>query len=208
MTLTLDEIGQKHGTDKRTGASAKMHGYLPHYDFFFRELRDQKISLLEVGVYHGASLAMWRDYFPNAEIVGVDINPDAQQYSGDRVTIEIMDQANKLQLAELGAKHGPFDIVIDDGSHRWDHQRITFVHMLKHVKSGGFFVIEDIHTSFQERYKGKDTTSFVEHLITLARHLVDPALSPLPEDDTVARHVIARVASITFLKRAAIIRVA
>lgn len=125
MALSLDEIGQKYGTDKMTGVSAKMHGYLPQYEFFFRHLRDDPVTLCEIGVYKGASLSTWRDYFSRGQIIGIDINQDTLQYRGDRVDVEIVDQANKVQLAAFAQKYGPFDIVIDDGSHRWDHQRIS-----------------------------------------------------------------------------------
>lgn len=114
----------------------------------------------------------------------------------------------KVQLAAFAQKYGPFDIVIDDGSHRWDHQRISVGHLIRHVKPGGFYVIEDIHTSFVDRYRGKDDTPILDRLLSLSRHLIDPTLSPIPEGDDFIRHVVGSVVSLTFIKRAAILRLA
>lgn len=76
----LDQYGIKHGTDKASLAltlydEAKMtHDYLRHYDLLFNSFRAEKFSLVEFGCYEGSSLRMWEEYFPNADIYGVDIN--------------------------------------------------------------------------------------------------------------------------------------
>ena len=66
----LDELGILHGTDK----GSLGHGYLGHYERILGPLRDEPITILEIGVSDGASLRMWADYFTRATIVGVDIN--------------------------------------------------------------------------------------------------------------------------------------
>ena len=168
---TLDEIGLRHGTDK----ASKGHGYLAFYERVLGGLRDEPISLLEVGVYKGASIKMWADYFPNAKLYGADIKPDIEALSTDRYKIVRADQNNILHLTELGTSYGPFDVVIDDGSHKWDHQMVTLRTMLPYVKKGGYFILEDLQTSSAEQadaYKGLATVSPVDYLLELTRHLV------------------------------------
>ena len=99
MRATLDEIGLKHGTDK----ASPHHNYLNFYETFMAPLREQPVCLLEIGVYKGASLATWREYFPYARIVGVDIQPSAKQFEAERVRVELADQSNLEHLAQLAA---------------------------------------------------------------------------------------------------------
>lgn len=68
---TLDQIGLKTCTDK----NSKFHNYLEFYERYFAPCRQNRFTLIEVGVYEGASIKMWEEYFPNAKIIGLDINP-------------------------------------------------------------------------------------------------------------------------------------
>jgi RHS repeat-associated protein len=103
--MTLDEIGLKFGTDK----SSIYHNYLSFYERFFERYRDEPIKLLEIGVAGGASLAMWNEYFPQALIVGADIDPELSvtqtfdangnllvQQSGSAFTTYTWDGENRL----------------------------------------------------------------------------------------------------------------
>jgi hypothetical protein len=163
MAETLDEIGLKFGTDK---ASA-FHNYLNFYEDFMTPLREAPITLLEVGVYKGASLRTWREYFPNAKIIGVDIQPSSKQFETDGIQIELVDQSNLEHLAQLAANHGPFDIIVEDGSHMWEHQTTTLRALFPFVRNGGYYVVEDLQTNFgalQAKYRGVASESCVEFL--------------------------------------------
>jgi hypothetical protein len=143
MVENLDAIGLRHGTDKASNSN----DYLSFYVRYFEPMRERAVKVLEIGVLNGASLRTWRDYFPNGSIIGVDINPAALQHAGDRISIEIADQSNARDLRRI-ASLGPFDLVLDDGSHYWRHQILTFQLLAPAVQPGGFYVLEDLDTSY------------------------------------------------------------
>src|SRR4051794_33216232 len=99
--MTLDEIGLLHGTDKASSG----HGYLGHYERELSPLRDEAFTLMEIGGLNGASLRMWRDFFPHAQIVCLEIKPDRKSHEGERITVEIGDSGSKAFLDEVVAKH-------------------------------------------------------------------------------------------------------
>ena len=94
----------------------------------------------------GASLKTWYEYFPNARIVGLDIN-DAKFLENDRTTTHQVDQGDRNQLAELRKIYPDesFDLIIDDGSHRADHQQTSLELLYPLLKSGGYYIIEDLN---------------------------------------------------------------
>jgi predicted O-methyltransferase YrrM len=141
---TLDALGIQHGTDK----SSRNHGYLPLYDGVLAPLRQRPVRLLEIGVLGGASLRMWRDYFPHGHIVGLDRDTAAQAHAGERVEVHLADQADPQGMAALVRSLAPFDVMIDDGSHIWSHQIETLRVLLPLVKPGGVYILEDLHTSY------------------------------------------------------------
>lgn len=160
---SLDTIGRLRGTDK----SSLHHGYLDFYEPFFAPIRSRQLRILEIGVFQGASLRLWEDFFPEAEIVGADINPIARQHQGGRITIEVLDQSNVEELVAAAVKHGPFDIVIDDGSHLWEHQLTSLRTLFPFVRPGGFYVVEDLQTNYGElapRFRGLASQSCAEFL--------------------------------------------
>jgi len=206
MAATLDELGLRFGTDK----ASMFHNYLNFYESFMAPMREQPITLLEIGVFHGASLATWREYFPNAKIVGVDIQPSAKQFETDRVHIELADQSNLQHLAELAVKHGPFDIVIEDGSHMWEHQTTTLRALFPFVRNGGYYVVEDLQTNYgalTDKYRGVASQTCVAFLkqwmdIFVADDLVDLA----GVEDAFLRTYGRSIEFMTFHRRACVIR--
>lgn len=118
--------------------------YLEFYEQTFSPIRSDAIKLFEIGIFKGASMKMWVDYFPNAIIVGMDIEEtDIPRYR--RVTVLQGDQADKARLMEVGEAWGPFDIVIDDGGHTMHQQQTSLGVLFKFVKPGGIYIIEDLH---------------------------------------------------------------
>jgi hypothetical protein len=204
--LTLDALGLRFGTDK----SSQVHDYLSFYEFFFKQIRDQELKLLEIGVYFGASLRLWKEYFPNGAIVGADINPDAKAYAEDRILIEIVDQSNIEELVALGVKHGPFDIVIEDGSHLWEHQLTTFKTLFPFLKNGGYYIAEDLHTNFGGmafRYRGSSRISFMEYSKRLADLRVADNQIPISEEqDAFLRTYGRNIEHLTYYRRACLIK--
>ncbi len=87
---TLDELAARHGTDKRVG----IHAYTKWYEALLSPLRWQPINFLEIGVQNGYSIKMWADYFPNAKLVGIDIDPFCAKFATDRIQIITGSQDN------------------------------------------------------------------------------------------------------------------
>ena len=151
----LTRLAIRHGTDKWG-----QHFYTPSYHRVFAPLREAPVRLLEIGVgwptlpvVGGASLRMWRDYFPFGRIVGFDLAPKRLDL-GPRVTVVQGSQSDADSLRQLWQDHGPFDIVIDDGSHRCDDVLLSFETLFPLLPEGGFYAIEDAQTAFWPEFGG------------------------------------------------------
>ncbi len=156
----LDALARYYGTDK----SSEDHGYTRLYRRHLRKQRTAVRSVLEIGVggttswsgfetaAGGQSLRMWRDYFPNAEIVGVDINE--KNVRGARIHFERGDQSDGAFLQDIARKYGPFDLVVDDGSHIGRHIQASFAVLWEAVTPGGIYAIEDLPVAFHRGYGG------------------------------------------------------
>jgi hypothetical protein len=167
-TLALDLMGIEEGTDKST----LVGGYLPHYDWLFRSLRHERFNLIEIGVFHGASTRMWRRYFTQAQIVGLDRDPRCLEHSGDRVRIEIGSQDDPEFLHRVAVDYPPW-MVIDDGSHLADHMVLSFERLFPAVLSGGWYIVEDVHFHLQEpdaeRLKGAGEVSVIDYFLAIVK---------------------------------------
>jgi hypothetical protein len=139
--------------------------YFEIYDKHFNKFRNKQISLLEIGVGHGGSLQMWKEYFgENISIVGLDICTDCKNYEESQIKIEIGSQYDSVVLDSLISKYKNFDIIIDDGSHINEHVIFSFNHLFKHLNEDGIYLVEDVHTSYVESFGGglRKNGSFVE----------------------------------------------
>jgi len=151
----LDTFAIKYGTDKRTndpGQPSIYHGYVEKYHALFKDNRNTITHFLEIGVREGWSHKMWYDYLPNATIYGIDnfedsvyknINFKKEDLENDRIKIFIGDQSDETFL-DCSFKDINFDVIIDDGSHRSWHQQLSFKYLFPKVKSGGYYIIEDL----------------------------------------------------------------
>ena len=139
--MTLNEHGVFYGTDK----SSLRHNYLPLYEQYLDPIRKEPVTLLELGVLDGASLRMWRDYLPNASIVGLD-HKTPFHIPGCTVVQGEQDDYNTIQ--QLGKTYGPFDIIIDDASHVSIKTIGSFELLYNHLAPDGLYVIEDLHASY------------------------------------------------------------
>lgn len=145
----LAEIARSESGADRTDKGMLDHGFVEVYDKFFCQWQNEPIRILEIGLYNGGSLGLWYDYFTKASIFGIDIEPKTQ-YENDRTKTFVADQVDRNQLKSFIDTHGgDFDIIIDDGGHAMAQQEISFGFLFPFVKSGGYYVIEDLHTSLQ-----------------------------------------------------------
>ena len=125
--------------------------YLDWYDPIFEPWVNKKLTLLELGVYKGGSLLLWRDYFPYGTIVGVDINLPKDFEPTDRIHLFEGSQTDPQFLSRVANGIAPdgFDIIIDDASHIGELTKIAFWHLFEnHLKPDGLYAIEDWFTGY------------------------------------------------------------
>ena len=147
---TLDRLAIEYGTDK----SSDNHNYCVKYEKYLPFNRHDNLNILEIGILDGKSLLTWKEYFYRANILGIDINPDCKKYEEPRISIEIGSQDDGKFLSRIWQQYGPFDMILDDGSHMNGHMIYSFEHLFESVKSGGVYVIEDVGCSYWEDYGG------------------------------------------------------
>ncbi|HQT79734.1 MAG TPA: hypothetical protein PLD10_22045 [Rhodopila sp.] len=156
LPCNLGWLLRTFGSDKQR---AEEHAYGPTYHALFRGFRYKRIKLMEIGVLDGASLLAWRAFFPRARIVGCDIEPK-DRFAIGRIQTRVMDQSSAAELAKVGSEEGPFDIIIDDGSHLSSHQIISFYDLFERITPNGIYIIEDVQTSFWPgHFGGKNINS-------------------------------------------------
>ena len=147
---TLDRLAKAYGTDK----SSEIHNYCVKYEKYLPFKRYDEINILEIGVLDGKSLLTWKEYFYRANILGIDINPDCKKYEEPRISVEIGSQDDGNFLSRTWQKYGPFDMILDDGSHMNEHVIYSFEHLWGSVKSGGVYIVEDCGTSYWSDWNG------------------------------------------------------
>jgi hypothetical protein len=131
------------------------HRYLDVYDPILVPWLGREIKLLEIGIYKGGSLQLWRDYFPLASIVGIDFKLPEHFVSGERIQVFEGDQSDEQFLSEVANKTASegFDIIIDDASHIGELTRRTFWHLFDHhLRPGGLYAIEDWGTGYWDDF--------------------------------------------------------
>jgi hypothetical protein len=151
---SLEEISLHYESDKGN----VYHGYLSIYEKYFSKYRDTLENFLEIGLWKGESIKMWREYFNVGNLVGADIL-DLSHIKLHNTQIHMCDQSSREDLENLVKKtYNQYDIIIDDGGHMMHQQQITLGVMFKYLKSGGVFVIEDLHTSGNPYYTRQGDT--------------------------------------------------
>jgi hypothetical protein len=127
----------------------KWRHYFEIYERHFRRFVDQEVHLVEIGVYSGGSLDMWKAYFgPRCHVYGVDIEPACKAYEDDeRTRVFIGDQADRTFWHTLRRQVPRVDIIIDDGGHLAEQQIVTLEEMLPHLRGGGVYLCEDVAPS-------------------------------------------------------------
>lgn len=150
----------------------KWHHYFDIYTKHFEAYRNRPIRMLEIGVFRGGSLRMWKEYFhPDSIIVGIDIDKTckAHEIANRKVFVRIGSQADPAFLAAVTEEFGPFDIILDDGSHKTHHQNISFGALFHDaLTDGGCYMVEDVHTNYWLKHVDSEDT-----FIDLAKQMVD-----------------------------------
>jgi hypothetical protein len=169
----LTALAQHFGTDKWG-----KHHYTPHYQRHLESYRGRPINLLEIGIggYQqdgrgGASLRMWKHYFPKAQIFGLDLF-DKSFVDEPRIRTFMGSQTDAELLQRIVREVGSLDVVIDDGSHRPEHVIETFQILFPLLADGGTYVVEDTQTSYWPDWGGSvdlhDATTSMAFLKRLA----------------------------------------
>lgn len=170
----LSDLAVQFGSDKWGG-----HWYTPHYQKYFEPYRELAVKVLEIGVggYRapgagGESLRMWKHYFRRGLIYGLDIF-DKTDLSESRLRVLQGDQGDAGFLDSLARQYGPFDIVIDDGSHISNHILTSFRALFPHVRPGGIYVIEDLLTAYWPSWGGDPDPSAQYQTMVMVKDLLD-----------------------------------
>jgi hypothetical protein len=156
LMTPLCVLARKYSTDKggwHYNAGDTCHNYTPAYYNLFKGRENEITRVLEIGVHYGCSVRMWRDFFPNAEIIGLDSNAAALLVEG-RIKSFAADQgsAESLKLAMEKVGPGLFDFMVDDGSHEESHQVVSANFFLPYLKPNGYYIIEDIRYDCSPEY--------------------------------------------------------
>ena len=142
---TLKEIYSKYSNERagKGGDKGTLHSYIDYYENLFavNDIRSKANRVLEIGVHTGHSLAMWKEYFHNAEVIGVELNAKRIDRKLTKYCTVIVGDATKPETF-MGLDN--IDIVIDDGSHRLDHQVKTFNILASKMNSPSIYCIEDV----------------------------------------------------------------
>jgi hypothetical protein len=144
---------------RKTGRGIwKWNHYFDAYHRHFGKFVGTNVNVLEIGVYSGGSLEMWRHYFgPGCHVYGVDIEKACKCYEDESTTIFIGDQGDRDFWKSFKGKTPPIDILIDDGGHRTEQQIVTLEEMLPHLRPGGVYLCEDVrgeHNGFSGYMQG------------------------------------------------------
>jgi len=167
MADTLKEIAIKYSFAKGKRVTDKdKNGYIDIYEKYFSEFRNKENNILEIGVWSGASLKIWSEYFENSHVMGLDIPHELYPASifpyRDEATqrklisfinnasLFLGDQGDTTNLQQMinfleeTTKKNKFDIIIDDGSHFQYDIMNSFGFLFPHLNSGGLYIVEDI----------------------------------------------------------------
>jgi cephalosporin hydroxylase len=174
--MNLTELANLYCTDKGTTYS-ECHNYTSVYESIITSTESKKI--LEIGLDTGASTLMWQRYNPNIKNIVIDITTQrlkreyiSEFITNKNITIELGDQSDDDFLNKIGQLHGPFDYIVDDGSHNQQHIQISFSVLFKYLNSKGYYFIEDLHVHNSKKYskiQGDSTVYMFDNFIKTGR---------------------------------------
>lgn len=149
---SLVDLAEKYRPSKFTYSHS---AYQRFYPTFLEKYRKRKVKMLEMGIDTGAGSMLWKEYFPLVDLWGMDINAKTLETPGGKsINMIIGSQQNRTFLENelVQETGGEFDIIIDDGGHHFEQQSLSYeILFSKALKPGGYYVIEDIETSFWQK---------------------------------------------------------
>lgn len=148
--ISLQELGIKYKNDKHDiHHTFKGKSYLNVYEQYLHPLKEKKINLLEIGIRDGSSLRMWEEYFPNATVYGLDIDPNCHQISSERIKTFIGSQDDPEIIQKIAKEANySFDIILDDGSHINELTLKSYDLLFHYLKNEGLYIMEDLGCSY------------------------------------------------------------
>jgi len=167
---TFEQVFNEH----RGNVIHKWHHYFDIYDKHFERFRGKKVVILEIGIFKGGSVEVWRKYFgPQCEIIGIDINPLCKRFENEYTKVFIGSQSDRNFLRDLKRQIPHVDILIDDGGHMMDQLKISFQELYGWVADDGVYLAEDLHTCYWPEYEGgyKRKNTFIEYCKSLIDQL-------------------------------------
>lgn len=139
--------------------------YFTAYERHLARFRNLSVTMIEIGVYRGGSLEMWKRYLgPSAQIVGIDIDPKCKAFEGPQVAVRIGDQGDRDFMQSVVDEFGEIDIVLDDGSHLGPDIAASFEVIYPQMSRNGVYIVEDAATSYLANFGGglKRPGTFIE----------------------------------------------
>ena len=175
LNKNLDELFYHYGSDKaenvrRTGK--KGHGYSKYYDNHFKEIKNNKINILEIGSYAGRSAAAFSKYFTNSKIFCFDINISNFLFSSKQIEVFGLDINDKNRVKKyfniINQKYRfkNFDLIIDDGSHNLSDILFSLNFFFKYLNNNGIYVIEDFKFPNYYDYNKNVDDILIDELLT------------------------------------------
>jgi len=177
----------------------KWDHYFEIYDRYFSKYIGEKVNILEIGIAHGGSIQMWKEYFGNqVHVYAIDINPACKELEEENTTIFIGSQSDADFLEKLKKEIPELDIVLDDGGHSMIQQKVSFNCLFSKVKEGGVYMVEDTHTSYWYEFFGgyKNKNSFIEFSKNLIDSLYDGHIKNEPK--LISNEITRNINSISF----------
>ena len=184
--------------------SLKCDTYFQAYEEIFNKYVGKKITFVEVGVLHGGSLFMWREYFgKEARIIGIDLHPKAKELEKYGFELYIGSQSDESFWKDFFAKVGKIDILLDDGGHGNDQQIITLVESIHNTNDDGIIVIEDVHASYMKRFGNPSKHSFVNY----SKYLINVVNSRFPDTKIKKNDFKNKIYSVSFYESIVAIKI-
>ena len=172
---SLDELADKYGTDKggdvnkNVSKKKELNNYTPLYQKFFSRDKNNYRLVFELGIGSnnldtpsnmgsngkpGASLYMWQEYFPNAEIFGADVDKRIL-FNENRIKTYFVDQYSTESIKKMWVEidRNNFDLIIDDGIHDYKGNVNFFENSIQYLKKGGLYIIEDVNNIYVENFR-------------------------------------------------------
>jgi hypothetical protein len=148
--------------------------YFEIYHRHFSRFVGKEVTILEIGVFKGGSLELWRDYFGSkCKIYGIDINPECKEHESEQIEVLVGSAEDREFLRKVKEEIPKIDILIDDGGHTMNQQIVAFEELYPSISPDGVYLCEDLLTSYWEEFGGgyKRENTFIEYSKKLIDYL-------------------------------------